>query len=117
MSTQNSPSPVSSDAPDGAHQRTSGGKDPLERLRERVERAAREIERLRAENAELAGRVNDLAGDELFAPAKPVQPTLPGIEGDPAALRDRIQGFIDALDRVLADRTSGSSSPPSDPAG
>jgi hypothetical protein len=117
MSTQNSPSPVSSDAPEGAPQRTSGGKDPLERLRDRVERAASEIERLRAENAELARRVNTLGGDELFATVEPLQPTLPGLEGDPTALRDKIQGFIDALDRVLADRTSGSSSPPSDTEG
>ncbi len=69
----------------------------LSRLRERVEEAAREIERLRSHNAALAGRVAELqtrvGGDEALA--------LPG-GADPAALRAKIQGFIDAIDEVLA---------------
>ena len=69
----------------------------LSRLRERVEEAAHEIERLRSHNAALAGRVADLqaqlGSDEALA--------LPG-GTDPAALRVKIQGFIDAIDEVLA---------------
>ncbi|HEX8299892.1 MAG TPA: hypothetical protein VF594_12090 [Rubricoccaceae bacterium] len=70
----------------------------LSRLRERVEAAVREIERLRADNAALAARVAELQeglGDE--SPAL----VLPGA-GDPDVLRARVQGFIDALDEVLA---------------
>ena len=70
----------------------------LSRLRERVEAAAREIERLRSNNAALAARVAELhagLGDD----APPL--ALPGM-GDPEALRTRVQGFIDAIDEVLA---------------
>ena len=68
----------------------------LARLRERVEAAVREIERLRADNAALAARVGELQGalgDGGPAPALP---------GDPDTLRTRVQGFIDAIDAVLA---------------
>ncbi|GAB5536663.1 MAG: hypothetical protein Rubg2KO_29120 [Rubricoccaceae bacterium] len=61
----------------------------LARLRERVETAAREIERLRAENAELAAQVAESGG-----------PALP-LDGEPEDVRAQIQGFIDAIDRVL----------------
>ena len=61
----------------------------LTRLRERVETAAREIERLRAENAELAARLAESGG-----------PSLP-LDGDGDEVRAQIQGFIDAIDRVL----------------
>ncbi len=70
----------------------------LSRLRERVEAAAREIERLRSDNAALARRVAELrAGFGDDAPAL----SLPDA-GDPEALRARVQGFIDAIDQVLA---------------
>ena len=61
----------------------------LVRLRERVETAAREIERLRAENAALAAQVAEAEG--LALP----------LEGDSDDVRAQIQGFIDAIDRVL----------------
>jgi hypothetical protein len=61
----------------------------LARLRERVETAAREIERLRAENAALAVRLAESGG-----------PVLP-LSGEPDEVRAQIQGFIDAIDRVL----------------
>ena len=73
----------------------------LARLRERVEAAVREIERLRAANASLAARVGELQealGDGGAAPALP---------GDPDTLRARVQGFIDALDEVLATEPAG----------
>ncbi len=70
----------------------------LSRLRERVVAAAREIERLRSDNAALARRVAELqAGLGDDAPAL----ALPDM-GDPEALRARVQGFIDAIDEVLA---------------
>ena len=67
----------------------------LSRLRERVEDAVREIERLRSQNAALARRVTELQdqlGDEGGVRLH---------ESDPEALRTRIQGFIDAIDDVL----------------
>ena len=75
--------PASPDEPARAEWRA------LTRLRERVETAAREIERLRAENAELARRLAESGG-----------PALP-LDGDGAEVRAQIQGFIDAIDRVL----------------
>jgi len=61
-----------------------------------VETAAREIERLRAENAELAARLAESGG-----------PALP-LDGEPEDVRAQIQGFIDAIDRVLeAPETTG----------
>lgn len=67
----------------------------LRRLRDRVETAAQEIERLRAENASLAARVAELQdGDPggLLAPGE-----------SPEALRARVEAFIATLDRVLAE--------------
>jgi hypothetical protein len=69
----------------------------LAQLRDRVETAAREVERLRAENAALASRVTALqtrAGDPAALP-------LPE-SAHAEKLRAQIQGFIEAIDRVLA---------------
>jgi regulator of replication initiation timing len=70
----------------------------MERLRNRVEAAVAEIERLRTENAKLAERVDKLASHEV------VGETVPGlkVEGDPDALREQVEGFIEAIDRMLA---------------
>ena len=68
----------------------------LVQLRDRVEAAAREVERLREENAALAERVAEL---QVGAGGLP-SPLLPG--GDPEKLKAQIQGFIDAIDRVLS---------------
>jgi cell division protein FtsB len=71
----------------------------LARLRERVETAAREIERLRVENAALAQRVTELQNNPASAGAAgPIG--LSSIE-DTDALRARIEGFIRAIDEVL----------------
>ncbi|MDT7855427.1 hypothetical protein RQM47_02095 [Rubrivirga sp. S365] len=71
-------------------------------LRDRVETAAREIERLRSENAALAQRVLELqdARDDR-APSF----SFGGDEEDAEALRSRVQGFIDTIDAAL--RTGG----------
>jgi cell division protein FtsB len=70
----------------------------MERLRNRVEAAVAEIERLRAENTELAERIEELSAHDV------VGGTTPGLklEGDPDALREQVEGFIEAIDRMLA---------------
>ncbi|MEM1043269.1 MAG: hypothetical protein AAGI91_11650 [Bacteroidota bacterium] len=72
----------------------------LETLRERVKRAAAEIARLRSENARLASRVGELA--DLAGEAGGVT-----IEGEPAALREQVEDFIEAIDRMLAEPSPG----------
>ena len=71
----------------------------LTTLRDRVDAAAREIERLRAENAALGKRLVDLQ-DHAAAPSF----SLAGLDADedPAALRERVRGFIDLVDGLLA---------------
>lgn len=83
MEPDASRSPAHSDEPARTEWRA------LARLRERVETAAREIERLRKENAELTARLSQAGG-----------PALP-LDGEPEAVRAQIQGFIEAIDRVL----------------
>jgi uncharacterized protein (UPF0335 family) len=89
---------------DASSQRPTAGRDVLERLRDRVERAAAEIERLREENVRLAERVRELAEDDTLRAEDAPAIRLPEVAGDPSALREQIQGFIEALDRVLAER-------------
>ena len=86
------PPPAASDRPSEGPLR---GLTALERLRTRVERAVAEIERLREENAALAERIGHL--EEAVSGESPVLP----IDGDPESLRDKVQGFIDAIDRAL----------------
>ena len=67
----------------------------LDRLRDRVERAAAEIERLRAENRDLAARVREIdAGDAGLSL---------DLGADPAEMRAQVEGFIEAVDRLLAE--------------
>lgn len=70
----------------------------LRRLRERVETAARELERLRKENAALTKRIEKLE----TRPPVDVDDTLLTLDEDPEALREKIEGFIEAIDRYLA---------------
>lgn len=76
----------------------------LSTLRDRVEAAAREIERLRSENAALGKRLvemQDTASGASFSF---------GDDQDADALKERVQGFIDTIDGLLA-QTSGDGSP------
>lgn len=68
----------------------------LSLLRDRVEAAAREIERLRMENAALGKRLVELQAD---ADA----PSFAFASGeDPDRLKAQVQGFIDLIDGLLA---------------
>ena len=84
-----------SPAPDRSSESPLRGLTALERLRGRVERAVEEIERLREENAALAERIGHL--EEAVSGESPVLP----LDGDPASLRDKVRGFIEAIDRAL----------------
>ena len=87
-------------SPDAGAPRPDAGRADwrsLSHLRDRVEAAAREIERLRAENAALAKRVLDLQDGREGAPSFAF-----GDAGeDREALRKRVQGFIDTVDDLL----------------
>lgn len=95
--TDRSPKSGSSAPSDGGER----GLQALERLRERVEAAAAEIERLRAENAALAARVQELAA--LDAVGGHPDAIALSFDEAPEAMRAKIQHFIDALDRMLAE--------------
>lgn len=69
----------------------------LERLRDRVQAAADELARLRRENAALAARIRDLE----TRPAADPDASLLILDEEPEALRRKVQGFIDAIDRYL----------------
>lgn len=109
-STGSAPTSEKAPAPAGGDANAS---DPLARLRERVERAAAEIERLRDENARLAERVAGLAAHEVFADGDAAIPSIAAGE-DPEELKARIEGFIEALDRVLAARSEAPMTSPTE---
>ena len=75
-------------SPDSAESTTAS----LEQLRDRVTRAVAEILRLREANRTLAQRIAHLESERA-----------PGLQldDDPEALREKITGFIEALDRFL----------------
>ena len=68
----------------------------LSTLRDRVDAAVREIERLRSENVALGKRLADLQHD-ADAPSFAF-----GESESPEALKARVQGFIDLVDGLLA---------------
>lgn len=70
----------------------------LERLRDRVLDAARELDRLREENRHLTERLAALETEMRERTTL----LVPGDE-TPEALRERIEGFISALDAYLAE--------------
>ncbi len=70
----------------------------LERLREKVETAARELGRLREENAALAERLRAL---EARTPTVPDGAVVLTLDEEPEAVRRKVEGFIEALDKYL----------------
>lgn len=77
----------------------------LSHLRDRIDAAAREIERLRTENATLATRLLDLEDAESSA-------SFSFGEGEsPEALKTRVQSFIDLVDGLIEAGEDGSSTP------
>lgn len=74
------------------------GNQALERLRERVEVAARELERLRNDNILLARRIAEL---EARPDVDVDQAFLVFDEGEDV-LRKKVEGFIQAIDAYLA---------------
>ena len=83
----------------------------LSHLRDRVDAAVREIERLRSENAALAKRLIEIQEGEAAAPSFAF-----GEGEDPAALKARVQGFLDLVDGLLdADEGAGGDGSASQP--
>ena len=78
--------------------------ESLERLRDRVEAAANEIIRLRAENREMAGSIAELRQQ---VKAERGRPTI-SFEEDAEALRKKVRSFIDAIDSYLDHETGKS---------
>ena len=74
-----------------------GSMASLERLRDRVEVAAREMKRLREENRALADRVKELES----RPAVEPHGTFLSLDHDPELLKRKISGFIEAIDEYL----------------
>lgn len=70
----------------------------LERLRNRVKKAAQELERLRKENAVLAERIQQLE----TRPAIDLEGTVLSFDEDPEDLRKKVERFIQAIDAYLA---------------
>jgi hypothetical protein len=74
----------------------------LERLRDRVQAAVHELDRLRKENAALTERIEQLE----TRPTLDVDDTLLAFDEHPDALREKVEGFISAIDQYLAKETS-----------
>lgn len=69
----------------------------LERLRDRVEVASRELRKLREENAALAARLSELESRPFLLEGE----TTISFDEDPEVLRRKVTGFIEAIDRYL----------------
>ena len=79
---------------------TPSEQESLVSLRDHVSKAVDEIVRLRAQNKALARRLSTLESDGDGAAIN--------VGGaDPEELRATITGFIDSIDRYLAERDSG----------
>ncbi|MFB6247710.1 MAG: cell division protein ZapB [Salinibacter sp.] len=72
-------------------------RDAIRRLSRRVAQAVETIEHLRAENERLRRRVEELE----TGPDLPDDEVHLSLDDDPAALRERITQFIDAIDACL----------------
>ncbi|MGI9175915.1 MAG: hypothetical protein ACR2GR_11415 [Rhodothermales bacterium] len=105
----NQPSPEASgtenlNGPPGERARPTAAKSlsSLEKLRDRVEVAARELERLREENRALAGRLAELEANPLAGQ----ESTFIPLDEDPELLRRKVSGFISAIDQYLGQDTA-----------
>jgi hypothetical protein len=78
----------------------------LERLRDRVETTARQMRRLREENAALSERIKELERRPDVDPAG----TFLTLEEEPEQLKRRIAAFIEAIDGYLERERSGAES-------
>lgn len=105
MPDQSEPSPLKQEGEpdDGQPERADSeqvglkGIASLERLRDRVESAARAMTRLREENAALAERIKDLEK----RPAVDPKSTFLSLEEEPEQLKRKITAFIEAIDSYL----------------
>lgn len=79
------------------------GTRALERLRDRILLASRELKRLREENAALQQQVEELRSRTLG----PAEGTSIVFTETPAALRAKVDTFIDAIDQYLERASSG----------
>lgn len=70
----------------------------LDKLREQVAKAVEEIDRLRDENEALKAQVQELE----TRPAVELDGTVLTFSEDPAVLRRKIEGFVNAIDQYLA---------------
>ncbi len=96
--------PASDDGADTPKQRSTVSlKSPqsLERLRDHVKKAARELERLRRENAALSERIRRLE----TSPAVDLDGTVLAFDEDPDVLREKVEGFLTAIDTYLTRET------------
>jgi hypothetical protein len=73
------------------------GTRSLERLRDRIQLAARELHRLREENAALSEQVQTLQSRASGS----VEGTTVTFTENPALLRGRIDSFLEAIDHYL----------------
>jgi predicted transcriptional regulator len=69
----------------------------LERLRDRVEVAARELTRLREENEALRTRIEQMSGTADLELAD----SITALDEDPEVVRRKVRGFIELIDRYL----------------
>lgn len=76
--------------------------EAYDRLRERVDRAADELQRLRSENAQLAESLRVLWAKTADGPSEGAAVQL---DGDREELKQKVAGFIDIIDRALGELT------------
>ncbi len=74
----------------------------LERLRERIEEAVHALEHLRRENEALAARIRELE----TRPEVPEGAAVVAFEEDAEALKEKLAGFIAAVDQYLEQEAS-----------
>ncbi len=87
-------------AAEGTTPKTTGlkGTRSLRKLRDRVERAANELIRLREENTALQQRIDEL---ESAPVSQGDSAGLLLLDSDPEALKRKVEGFIQSIDNYL----------------